>query len=137
MIGGLAATAPSAQAVGASGIAAGGAGASSCSLSVTCLSFKAGCGTHTVNDLDASIRTAALADGRAHPITWSAKYPEPPNGILMIQPMNAGCVDVGFPIQVGPRSGKSVVFPAGTVHIAVWVNGPFAQLTWRVQDAAS
>lgn len=121
-----------AQAAVASGEAKAGSGGIGCGASVSCKVFQQTCQITPANDLDASVRPAAVG-GQWHAITWSAipTGPTPAQGYLNVIPLNAQCQPIVPQILV-PNSGAQVLFPGGTAYISASPGDRFVQFSFTL-----
>lgn len=121
-----------AQAAVADGSARGGAGGSSCNLTVSCSVFLSECDVnHPSNGVDASAVRAAVG-GQSRKITWSltAAVTWAPQHKLNVVPMNSACVPISSPVRVS--SGQFMLFPAGTAYAVAWPVDAFVGLNWTI-----
>lgn len=120
---------PARAAAYATGSAKAGPGVNECGFSLSCTAFEKSCTIGPSNDIDASVRKAAVG-GLTRPIAWSATVPAPVRDTLAVQPFSATCKRLGFPGKV--RDGQAFAFPVGTAYVAVFPTDTWAQLTWTL-----
>ena len=118
-----------AQAATASGAAVAGPGLRACLLSVSCATFQKTCSITAVNDIEMSIRRAAVG-GMVGLFSWSATMTPVTERTLAVISFTAGCQPIDLPI--GVSSGQTMRFPPGTVYFGVAPTAPFASLTWSM-----
>lgn len=127
-VAGLSVAPPPAQAAVASGNALAGGGGGTCAFTLSCTAFEWTCSLTAANDIDASVRRAAIG-GQKRTITWSA-VEATFAGKLVVVPFDASCDALMNAVYL--RSGAPMTYPAGTAYIAVWPQSPFANLEWRM-----
>lgn len=117
-----------AQAAVASGSIAGGAGGTACDQAAGCLAFTSSCMITPANDIDFSVRAAAVG-GQTRTFTWSATMNASPFSQALVFSFDNRCRVL---TSVKARPGTPIPFRQGTAYVGVLPMGPFAQATWSL-----